>query len=100
MDQNLRQHIIYLLEDGGAHMSFPDAVADFSEKAINQKVPNVDYSFWHLIEHIRITQWDILDFCVNPNYKYLKWPDDYWPAKTKKLQKKIGKILLKVFRRT
>src|SRR5262249_30890943 len=37
------------------------------------------YSAWQLLEHIRVTQHDILDFCRNPNYKEPHWPDDYWP---------------------
>jgi uncharacterized damage-inducible protein DinB len=44
------------------------------------KVPqNLPYSAWQLVEHLRIAQHDILDFCLNPNYEEMKWPDDYWP---------------------
>jgi hypothetical protein len=48
---------------------------------MNTQPPNVPYTLWHLIEHLRITQWDILDYMRNPNYQEIKWPDDYWPAK-------------------
>lgn len=62
-------------------MSLEEAVKGFPKEHINKKAKNVPYTFWHLLEHVRITQWDILDFCVNPDYKYIKWPDDYWPKK-------------------
>ncbi len=99
MDKDLRKHIVYLLEDGGAHMSFMEAVKDFPESAINQKPPNVEYTFWHLIEHIRITQWDILNFSTNPDYKYLKWPDEYWPAKNKKVTKEDWDKTIKAYQK-
>ena len=84
MDADLRKHVVYLLEDGGAHISFKDVVADFKEEDINKKPTNVSYSFYALVEHLRITQKDILDFCINPDYKELEWPHEYWPAKNKK----------------
>jgi len=76
----LRQQLINLLTVRQAHMSFEDAVAEFPRKHINTKPLNVDYTFWHLIEHIRRTQLDILEYCINPDYQEMKWPDDYWPA--------------------
>ncbi len=80
-DQTLREQLVYLLRGGGAHMSFDQAVADFPVAHFNTRPPNMDYSFWHLLEHVRIAQWDILDYVRNPNYKWPSWPDDYWPAK-------------------
>jgi hypothetical protein len=64
-----------------AHMGLEDAVKGFPAKDINTRPPHVDYTFWHLLEHLRITQWDILDYCRNPNYKEMEWPKGYWPAK-------------------
>src|SRR3712207_9363395 len=60
-DQVVREHLLYLLRGGGAHMSFDDAVADFPLELVNVKPPNVPYTPWHLVEHLRITQWDILE---------------------------------------
>ncbi len=80
MDTALREQLLHLLRGGNAHMSFDDAVADFPPDAMNQQPPNVPYTPWHLLEHLRITQWDILDFIRNPNYREIAWPDDYWPA--------------------
>ena len=63
-----------------AHLSFETAVADFPAAHFNSRPPNTGYSFWHLLEHLRITQADILDYIENPNYQYLQWPEAYWPA--------------------
>lgn len=75
-----RQEAIALIDGRGAHMPFDDAVADFPEDAINRLPPNVAYTPWHLLEHLRITQRDILEYVRNRAYIALKWPDDYWPA--------------------
>jgi len=77
----LRKQLLDLLRGGNAHAPFEAVVADFPMEAINALPPNVAYSPWHLLEHLRLTQWDILDFIRNPAYVYLRWPEDYWPAK-------------------
>ena len=80
-EEILRKHLLDLLGGGNAHMPFEAAVADFPLESINALPPNVPYSPWHLLEHLRLSQWDILDFIRNPKYVWRKWPDDYWPAK-------------------
>ena len=60
-------------------MSFADAVAEFPMDRINAKPANCPYSFWHLVEHIRITQWDIVEFVVDPKHKSPRWPEGYRP---------------------
>ena len=77
----IRDELVFHLTRGHAHMSFEEAVHDFPTDKINTKFTNGDYTFWHLLEHIRRTQADILEFIVNPDYKDLEWPKDYWPAK-------------------
>ena len=77
----LHDHILKLLSGGNAHMGFDGAIADFPPEHINSRPPNVDYTFWHLLEHLRLSQWDILDFIRNSEYAWPNWPDDYWPAK-------------------
>lgn len=79
-DSVLRDHILKLLSGGNAHMGFEAAVADFPTDLINARPPEVPYSFWHLLEHLRLAQWDILDFIRNPDYVWPQWPADYWPA--------------------
>jgi hypothetical protein len=78
-DHMLRDHVLYLLRGGGAHLSFDKAIAGLPAKLRGAKPAGLPYSPWRLLEHMRICQWDILDFCRNPHYKTLKFPDDYWP---------------------
>ena len=62
-------------------MTFDEAVAEFPAWAINQKAPNVTYTPWHILEHIRITQWDMLRYIEDPTgHVSPKWPIEYWPA--------------------
>lgn len=77
-DQALRQHVLNLLQMKGAHLSFEEAVADFPEAHINTFPPNVPYTFWHLLEHLRIAQWDILEYVRNPQHVSPQWPSGYW----------------------
>ena len=76
----LREQLVKLLRGGNAHMTFQDAVKDFPLEYINEKPQNVSYSPWHLLEHLRIAQWDILEFVRDPNHVSPKWPEGYWPA--------------------
>jgi hypothetical protein len=80
LDTQLRQQLTDLLKQGNAHMSFEDAVADFPEAKINSRPAHVDYTYWHLVEHLRITQRDILNYLTDPHYHEPSWPKDYWPA--------------------
>lgn len=63
----------------GAHLSFDEAVAGFPAALRGAKPKGAPHTPWQLLEHLRIAQWDILDFCGNPAYQEMKWPDDYWP---------------------
>jgi len=86
-DKALREQLAIFLGTQ-AHMSLADAVKGFPLKDMNVRPPNVPYTFWHLLEHIRIAQWDIIDFIRNPDYEELEWPRGYWPAKNAKATKK------------
>ncbi len=76
----LREQLLAVLEGHGAHMPFDAAVADFPDEAINRRPPNVSYTPWHLLEHIRIAQYDMLDYIRNREYLAPAWPEEYWPA--------------------
>ena len=78
---DLRKQLIRLLDGVDARMPFDDAVADFPDEAINTRPPNVEYTPWHLLEHVRLTQADILDYITNRNYVELEWPAEFWPAR-------------------
>jgi hypothetical protein len=79
-DRAVRDEALFLLQRGNAHMSLDEAVADFPLDRINERPPHVSYSSWHLLEHLRLTQRDILDFIRDPTYQERSWPADYWPA--------------------
>lgn len=87
-DKVLRQHLLNLLKGGNAHMTFEDAVKNYPPSRINDIFPNGEYSSWHLLEHIRRTQSDILEFITNSNYQDKDWPKDYWSPRNKKATKK------------
>ncbi len=79
LDPALRDEALALLRGVGGHMPFDEAVADFPDSAMNLRPPNVAYSPWHLLEHLRRTQRDILDYIRDRAYVAPDWPEDYWP---------------------
>ena len=78
-DKVLRKELLALLRGGEAHMSFDRAILGFPMKDINNRVPNGSYRVWHLLEHMRIAQWDILEFVRDPGHVSPSFPDGYWP---------------------
>jgi hypothetical protein len=76
---DLRAHVLELLRGGHAHVTFDDAVADLPEPMRGKRPESLPYSPWELVEHIRISQRDILDYTVSPDYTALPWPKGYWP---------------------
>lgn len=85
-DQELRTQVEAMLM-GAAHMGFDEAVKDFPISGINKKMPRVTYSFWHLLEHMRISLQDMVDWIEGDTYTWLKWPDEYWPKQSEKATK-------------
>lgn len=83
-DNEVRNQLVRMLTVRQAHMTLEDAVADFPENQINSKPPRCDYTFWHLLEHMRIAQQDILEYILSESYEWPSFPDDYWPDKTTK----------------
>jgi hypothetical protein len=78
-DGALSEHLVELLEGRSAHISLEAALKDFPLEHINIRVDGSPHTAWQLLEHIRLAQWDILDFCKNADYKEMTFPDDYWP---------------------
>jgi hypothetical protein len=78
-DKSLREHLVYLLGDGGAHAKFEDAIANFPAAARGKKLKRFPHTAWMLLEHLRLAQWDILEFSRNPKHVSPPWPDGYWP---------------------
>ena len=77
----LRQHLLELLAGGSAHAKFNDVIKNLPPKFRSGIPENFPHSPWMILEHLRIAQWDILEFSRNPKHKSPKWPDDYWPKK-------------------
>lgn len=75
----LRSHLLALLDWEDAHANFDAAVEAMPPDLYGRQPADLPYSPWQLVEHMRRTQHDILDFCVNPDYVERDWPDDYWP---------------------
>ncbi len=75
----LRDHVLYLLRGGGAHVGFDKAVADLPPGLRGAKPTKLPHTPWRLLEHMRIAQWDILEFTRNPKHTSPSFPDGYWP---------------------
>jgi hypothetical protein len=78
-DQALRQHLLYVLKGGGAHAKFDDVIENFPAKLRGQKADGLPHTAWMLLEHMRIAQWDILEFSRNRKHVSPQWPEGHWP---------------------
>jgi hypothetical protein len=78
-DLSLRQHLLYLLGGGGAHLDFERTIADLPPELRGAKPAGLPFTPWRLLEHLRIAQWDILEFSRNPEHSSPPWPEGYWP---------------------
>jgi hypothetical protein len=79
-DASLRQHLLDLLTGSNAHADLEAAIKNLPEALRGERPEGAEHSPWELLEHLRIAQWDILDFSRNPQYKERPWPSGYWPA--------------------
>ncbi len=77
--QELRKQLLELIDGGHAHMGLEEAMAGFPAADMNRLAPNMTYTPWGILEHIRISQWDIVDFVRNPDHISPKWPEEHWP---------------------
>lgn len=78
-DAALRTHLVKLLTGSEAHADFEAAIKGLPAELRGKTPEGAEHSPWELVEHLRLAQSDILDFSRNPNYRHLKWPEDYWP---------------------
>ena len=75
-----RDHLVRVLDWDDAHVTFDRAVEGIPADKRGARAAGFEHSSWQLLEHIRIAQEDILDFCINSAYAHaMRWPDDYWP---------------------
>jgi hypothetical protein len=80
-DYNVRKYLINMLKGGNAHVEIDKALDDLSLELCGKKTDNVPYTIWQLAYHLRISQWDIVEFSRNPDYQSPDWPEGYWPDK-------------------
>src|SRR5882724_5612907 len=78
-DQDLREHLLDLLDGGGAHATFDVVTKGLPAKLQGRKPPKLPHSPWMLLEHMRLAQWDILEFSRNSRHVSPPWPAGYWP---------------------
>jgi DinB family protein len=99
LDQPLRDHVLYLLKGGGAHADFDAAMGDWPLQLAGVKVANFPHTAWMLLEHMRLAQWDILEFSQNSKYASKKWPEEYWPATEAPANEKTWKASMAAFKK-
>jgi uncharacterized damage-inducible protein DinB len=76
----LRKHVVRLLDWEEAHVGFDKAVEGIPPERRGSRAAGFEHTPWQLLEHVRLAQKDLLDFCVNAQYAHaLRWPEDYWP---------------------
>ena len=98
-DQTLRENLLYLLRGGGAHASFDDAIGDWPVQLAGAKVVNFPHTAWMLLEHMRIAQWDILEFSRDAKHVSPPWPEGYWPASEAPSSEKEWKASMAAFKK-
>jgi uncharacterized damage-inducible protein DinB len=81
-DQALRDHVAALIGWEDAHSGLERIVDGVPADKWGAAAPGLPYTLWQLLEHLRLTQYDILDFCRNPGYTQPRWPEDYWPTES------------------
>jgi hypothetical protein len=79
-DKVLREHVLDLLIGEGAHLNFDGVIKDMPENLRGKRPHGGAHSPWEMLEHLRIAQWDILEFIRNPRHVSPEFPGGYWPG--------------------
>jgi hypothetical protein len=95
----LRRHLVYLLGGGGAHVDFDTAIAKLPASLQGKRPKGSPHTAWRLLEHMRIAQWDILEFSRNSKHVSPEWPEGYWPEGDAPPRKTSWAQSVKAFRR-
>jgi hypothetical protein len=98
-EQSLRKHLVELLAGGGAHAKFEDAIKRLPPKLRGIKPANFPHSPWMLLEHLRLAQWDLLEFSRNAKHVSPQWPEGYWPKQEAPPNAAAWKKSIQQFRR-
>ncbi len=99
LDASLRQHLLGLLAGGHAHAGFDTAIRDISPALRGLRPKGAAHSPWEILEHLRIAQWDILEFSRDPAHQSPDWPGGYWPATPAPPDEKAWDKSVRAFRR-
>ena len=78
-DRSVRAHVVKLLKGGDAHFYFDDLNEGFPIERCGEKIHGLPYTAWQVLEHLRIAQWDIIEFARDPHYVSPSFPEGYWP---------------------
>jgi uncharacterized damage-inducible protein DinB len=78
-EATVRKALLEFLQGKSAHASLEDTLADFPPALAGKRPDGMPHTAWQLVEHMRITLRDLLDFCTNSEYEALEWPKEYWP---------------------
>jgi|SRR5208283_230311 len=95
----LRDHVLEILKGGSAHADFDAAMGDWPVQLAGVKVANFPHTAWMLLEHLRLAQWDILEFSRNSKHVSPKWPEGYWPASEAPLNEKAWRASMAAFKK-
>ena len=93
-------HLVKLIEKGNAHVSLDEALKNVPFELLGKKPLNLPYSIWQLAEHIRIAQWDILEFSRSANHVSPEWPGDIGQLRKRRDLNRRGRNVLMQFRQT
>jgi hypothetical protein len=95
----LREHLVNLLTQPQAHATFDDAVKGLDPELRGKVAKGAEHSPWQLLEHLRIAQWDILEFSRNAKHESPKWPEGYWPKEKAPADDKAWDKSVRAFKR-
>ena len=98
-DASLRQHLLSLLTGGNAHTDFETAIKNVPAALRGKRPKGAEHSLWEVLEHMRIAQWDILEFSRDPKHRSPDWPGGYWPATPAPPDDKAWDKSVRAFRR-
>jgi len=95
----LRQHLLSLLNGGHAHADFSSAIRNLPPALRGKRPKGAEHSPWEILEHMRIAQWDILEFSRDPKHQSPEWPGGYWPASAAPPNEKAWDRSVRAFRK-
>lgn len=98
-DRALCEHLVALITGGNAHATFDAAIKGLPADLRGKTPKGADHSAWQLLEHLRIAQWDILEFSRNAEHASPNWPEGYWPATAAPPDEKAWDKSVRAFRR-